>query len=141
MYTVKQAAEMTGLSVHTVRFYDDNNLIQGIVRNSSNQRMFTDEAIEWLYICKVMRRAGLSLKEIKKYGELYSEGDRTIPQRMEIIRQRYENAERELESIKIRMKALETKLHHYENLLQGKPDVWTHDFVIDSIEKEKRSIE
>jgi len=36
---------------------------------------------------------------------------------------------------------LETKLYHYENLLQGKPDIWTYDFVINSIEKEKRSTE
>ena len=141
MYTVKQVAQLTGLSAHTVRFYDDNNLIQGVVRNAANQRLFTDEAVEWLYMCKVMRRAGLTLKEIKIYGELYSAGDETIPQRMEIIRRRYENAKKELEHIKIRMEALETKLHHYENLLQGKPDIWTYDFVINSMEKEKRSAE
>lgn len=141
MYTVKQAAELTGLSVHTVRFYDDNNLIHGVTRNKANQRMFDDEAIEWLYICKVMRRAGLSLKEIRKYGDLYSEGDKTIPQRLEIIRQRHKKAEAEMENIKIRIDVLEAKLCHYENLMQGKPDIWTHDFVISSIEKEKRSAE
>lgn len=48
MYTVKQAAEITGLTVHTVRYYDDNNLIPFAERDEANQRMFTDEAIEWL---------------------------------------------------------------------------------------------
>lgn len=50
IYTVKQAAELTGLSVHTVRFYDDNNLIHGVTRNKSNQRMFDDEAIDYCII-------------------------------------------------------------------------------------------
>ena len=50
MYTVKQAAGILGISVHTVRYYDDKGLIPGTKRNSANQRMFDDDELEWLFV-------------------------------------------------------------------------------------------
>lgn len=39
MYTVKEVARLLGVSVHTVRYYDDRGLIPGTKRNSANQRL------------------------------------------------------------------------------------------------------
>ena len=46
MYSVKEVAEILGVSVHTVRYYDDCGLIPGVVRNNSKNRQFTDEALD-----------------------------------------------------------------------------------------------
>ncbi len=137
MYTVKQVSEMTGISVHTIRYYDDNNLIQGVVRTASNQRLFTDEAIEWLYICKILRQAGLSIKEIAQYRNLYSQGNDTLQQRRQMIQSRYDKAEKDLEILNIRMNVLKQKLQHYDSLLQGQPETWSHQFIIDCMHKER----
>ena len=47
MYTVKQVADILGVSVHTVRFYDDKGLIPGKKQNSANQRIFDEMQLEW----------------------------------------------------------------------------------------------
>lgn len=137
MYTIKQVSEITGMSVHTIRYYDDNNLIEGIVRTASNQRLFTDEAIEWLYICKTLRQAGLSIKEIAQYRYLYSQGNNTLQQRKQMIQSRYDKAEKDLEILNIRMKVLKQKLQHYDSLLRGQPETWSHQFIMDCIDKER----
>ena len=67
MYTVKQAAGILGISVHTVRYYDDKGLIPGTKRNSANQRMFDDDELEWLFVSVTLRKTGLSLAKIKRY--------------------------------------------------------------------------
>lgn len=49
MYTVKAVAELLGVSVHTVRYYDDRGLIPGTKRNAANQRLFDDMEVEWFF--------------------------------------------------------------------------------------------
>ena len=69
MYTVKEVADILGVSVHTVRYYDDQGLIPGTKRDSYNQRIFDDMELEWLFVSISLRDTGLPLKEIKRYIE------------------------------------------------------------------------
>lgn len=45
MYTVKEAARITGLAGHAVRFYTDKGRVPGLRREGNNYRLFDDEAI------------------------------------------------------------------------------------------------
>ena len=65
MYTVKEVAEILGVSVHTVRYYDDQGLIPGTKRDSYNQRIFDDMELEWLFVSISLRDTGLPLKGLK----------------------------------------------------------------------------
>ena len=62
MYTVKEVADILGVSVHTVRYYDDQGLIPGTKRDSYNQRIFDDMELEWLFVSISLRDTGLPLK-------------------------------------------------------------------------------
>ena len=86
MYTVKEVAEILGVSVHTVRYYDDQGLIPGTKRDSYNQRIFDDMELEWLFVSISLRDTGLPLKEIKDTLNYisrvilhYSKGSRLCP--------------------------------------------------------------
>lgn len=74
MYTVKQVAEILGVSAHTVRFYDDKGLIPGTKRNDANQRIFDDLDLEWLFVSITLRSTGLSISEVRHYIDLYNLG-------------------------------------------------------------------
>ena len=78
MNTVKEVAELLGVSVHTVRYYDDRGLIPGTKRNSANQRLFDDMEVEWLFVSLTLKNTGLSLKDVRHYIELYEQGDSTF---------------------------------------------------------------
>ena len=71
MYSVKEVAEIFNISVHKVRYYDDCGLIPDVIRDSSKKRIFSDESLEWFFICITLRNTGLSIKNIKNYVELY----------------------------------------------------------------------
>ncbi len=101
MYTVKEVAELLGVSVHTVRYYDDRGLIPGTKRNSANQRLFDDMEVEWLFISLTLKNTGLSLKDVKHYIELYQQGDSTLSERYEIMRMQKEKTIQEMEELKL----------------------------------------
>lgn len=46
MYTVKEAADILGVSSHTVRYYDDLGLVPGSARDAAGNRTFDNMAME-----------------------------------------------------------------------------------------------
>lgn len=129
MYTVKEVADILGVSVHTVRYYDDQGLIPGTKRDSYNQRIFDDMELEWLFVSISLRDTGLPLKEIKRYIELYQQGDSTLQQRFEIMSKQREKTLEEIENLRLRIKVLDRKVDHYAKLLAGKEDEWSHEYM------------
>lgn len=135
MYTVKEVAELLGVSVHTVRYYDDKGLIPGTKRNAANQRLFDDMEVEWLFVSLTLKNTGLSLKDVKHYIELYQQGDSTLPERYEIMKKQKEKTLQEMEELKLRLAVLYRKIDHYGKLLEGEEDTWSHEYMQKLIQK------
>lgn len=129
MYTVKQVADILGVSVHTVRYYDDKGLIPGTKRNSANQRMFDDDELEWLFVSITLRSTGLTLAEVKRYITLYQRGDSTLKERYQIMQTQRAKTLQEIEDMKLRLAVLDKKIEHYGKLLNGEEDTWSHEYM------------
>ncbi|WP_339296940.1 MerR family transcriptional regulator [Paenibacillus sp. FSL R5-0623] len=123
MYTVKEAAQITGLTQHAVRFYTDKGLVPSVQRNQNNIRMFNDESINWLHGVKCLKQSGMPIEFIKKYIDLCLEGDSTIPQRFALIMEHKEAALVQLEEAKQHVAHLEQKTDLYQAILEHRtPD-------------------
>ena len=85
MYTVKDVAQKTNLTEHTIRFYTDKGLVPNIQRDKYNNRLFDEESLNWLIRVKYLKDCGMSIKDIKHFVDLYLEGNSSIPLRYEII--------------------------------------------------------
>jgi Predicted transcriptional regulators len=123
MYTVKEAASITGLTEHAVRFYTDKGLVPSVQRNSNNIRMFDEESINWLHGVKCLKQSGMPIEVIKKYIDLCLEGDSTIPQRFALMMKHKEEALMKLEEAKRHVAHLEQKTILYQAILENRtPD-------------------
>lgn len=100
MHTVKEAAMITGLTEHAVRFYTDKGLVPSVQRNKNNIRLFDEESINWLFGVKCLRQSGMPIEVIKTYVNLCLEGDSTIPQRYTLMMEHKEDALAQLEEAK-----------------------------------------
>lgn len=119
MYTVQDAALMTGLTEHAVRFYTDKGLVPSVQRNKNNIRLFDEESINWLYGVKCLKQTGLPIENIKTYVDLCLEGDSTVPQRFEMMMEYREAALVQLEEAKRRVAHLEEKARQYQAIMEG----------------------
>ncbi|CAG7658292.1 MerR family transcriptional regulator [Paenibacillus allorhizosphaerae] len=123
MHTVKEAAEITGLTEHAVRFYTDKGLVPSVLRNQNNIRMFDEESINWLHGVKCLKQSGMPIEVIKKYVDLCLEGDLTIPQRCALMMEHKEAALVKLEEAKQHVAHLEQKIALYQAILEHRsPD-------------------
>ncbi len=125
-YTVKQVAELTGLSVYTIRYYENTGLIPEVDRNGNNARLFSDHNLNWLRLVHCLRMTGLSIEGVRRYIELCQEGDSTIPERAQIIFQQEKNLREQLRMLKKQMEILKYKKQYYQELLEAhtKTDIW-----------------
>ena len=124
-YTVKEVAQMMKISVHTVRYYDNEGLIPFVSRTQSNIRMFSEYDLSWIRTVHCLRATNLSINDIKKYIDLCLKGNKTIPQRAKIIFDQEKNLKEHLKQLQEQMKVLQMKKKYYTDLLKNKSkDVW-----------------
>ncbi|WP_017814525.1 MerR family transcriptional regulator [Paenibacillus shenyangensis] len=119
MYTVKDAAQITGLTEHAIRFYTDKGLVPSVQRNQNNIRLFDEQSINWLHGIRCLKQSGMSIETIKMYVDLCLEGDTTIQQRYELMMEHKESAKIKLEEAQRHIAHLEEKTELYQTILKG----------------------
>ncbi len=68
-YSIGEFSEVTGLGIHTLRYYEHEGLIAPM-RNSSNRRRYSDRDIAWIDFIKRLKATGMPIKEIKVVGQI-----------------------------------------------------------------------
>ncbi len=119
-YTIKQIAEMFGVTEHTIRFYTDSGLLP-CGRDAANKRVFDEESLNWMQGISCLKHCGASLEDIREYCELcrQPESEENLHARYEIILRQREQAYKRLDEAKATVKYMEMKVRHYEDVLSG----------------------
>lgn len=104
LYSVKEVAEMSGVSAYTLRFYEKEGVLPHVKRDDHGNRRYSNGDMEWIETVQVLRSTGLSLGEIKEYVELYQGGDRTLQRRKALMARQKEKVEFQIAKL---MKTLE----------------------------------
>ena len=120
MYTVKQLSEKLDISVHTIRFYDDQGLFPDVTRDIHGTRLFSEDNLDWVNLVLCLRNTGMSVADIKHYIELCQKGETTILERYNIILKQKKKAEADLREMQKRLEVLRLKEQHYINALEMK---------------------
>lgn len=116
MYSIGQVAEMFGLAVSTLRYYDKEGLFPDLER-SSGIRRFGEKEIEALRIIECLKSAGLEIKDIKQFMQWCSEGSSTYKNRLELFTQRKEAVETEIAALERTLSMLKFKCWYYEKAI------------------------
>jgi MerR family transcriptional regulator, thiopeptide resistance regulator len=118
LWKVGDLAKMTGLTVRTMRFYDQIGLFSPSGQTESGHRLYNQSDLSRLHQILTLKELGLSLEEIK----LALDGNEISP--LEIISLQKTRLK---EQIKLQMKLLE-QLDHVSKLMIGKASLTVDDF-------------
>ena len=86
MYSIQEVCNKTGLSAHTLRYYEKEGLLTDIRRSEGGFRQYSDEDMEWLGLICCLKNTGMPLQEIARFVQLAHEGDRTLEERVELLK-------------------------------------------------------
>ena len=111
--TISAAAELSGLSVDTLRYYEKEGLtLHRPGRSSSGQRRYTQENVAWLGTLVMLRRTGMPIRDIKKFVELYR-SDGTEAERLAILEAHRVHVLQELDEVQTHLAAINRKIDFY----------------------------
>ena len=113
-YTIGDVAQRTGISAHTLRYYDKEGLLSFVKRNSSGVRQFTETDFEPLYTITCLKRGGMPIREIRHFMELYMQGNSTIHERLELFRQQRERLQVQIDELQEMMSVVDYKCWYFE---------------------------
>lgn len=118
-YSIGEAARRSGISAHTLRYYDREGLLPFVEKSPGGARIFKDTDIDWLFLIDCLKQTGMSIKGIRQYIDWYLEGDSTIPQRYEMFLARKAEADRQMALLQRVIDKLEYKCRYYEKAFEN----------------------
>jgi DNA-binding transcriptional MerR regulator len=123
---IKEVAEITGLSPHTIRFYEKSGLLPKILRSDKGVRQFTESDVNFIQFVSSLRKSGLSLQIIAEYakdgcnlerlkGKNYSA--ETIQRRVSILESHRKKLVEQRRELDMLIDAVNQKLQFYQAYL------------------------
>ena len=119
VYTVGEMAKLLEVPASTLRYYDKEGLLPFVERSSGGVRMFQESDFEWLQIIGCMKKAGMSIRDIRQYIELVLQGDDTIDTRLKMFRHQREALMRQIAEMRHTLDMVEYKCWYYETAMEA----------------------
>lgn len=108
MMNIREVAERTGLSAHTIRFYEKSGVLPKVHRADTGVREFTESDVTFLEFVSALRKTGMSLQDI---GEFTRDG---------CILERLESNDKPVASVKRRISILKD---HHKKLVEQRREI------------------
>ncbi|MFI2754548.1 MerR family transcriptional regulator [Cellulomonas sp. P22] len=125
--TVAQMAAATGLSAHTLRYYERAGLIRSVARSAGNQRRYSASDIEWLRFLLRLRETGMPIAQMRKYAELRAEGTPTTEARLALLEAHRTGLHEQIALLLSHEKTLDAKIATYRHDLADLADLRASD--------------
>ena len=137
MYSIGQVAEMFGLPISTLRYYDKQGLFPKMER-ISGIRKFSETEIEALRVIECLKKSGLEIKDIKQFMDWCVEGASTYPQRKALLEKQRKRLEAELIHMNKVLDMLKFKCWYYEQATRDGSEDRVQSMIPDGLPEDVR---
>lgn len=114
---IGQLAERTGLTAHTIRYYERIGLLPYAARDRSGQRAYDGTILPWIEFLRRMKTAGMPIREMVRYARLRAQGSATAPERKELLVRHRQRIRTEIAELRACLSVLDKKIATY-----GRPE-------------------
>lgn len=98
-YSIGEVSEATGISISTLRYYDREGMFPGMERSPGGIRVFSDRELGVIRVVECLKKAGMSIKDIKEFLGWCQEGDASLEKRQALFYARLKELEAQMEDL------------------------------------------
>jgi len=110
---IGEVAKKTGLTEHTLRFYEKAGLMPNVAKRAGGVRDYGPADLACLGMIECLKKTGMSLADIKIFIEWCAQGDATIGLRHDMFLERKKVVKQQLAEIKKTLKIIDFKIDYY----------------------------
>ena len=112
---IAEASAATGVSAHTLRYYERVGLmLTPVDRASSSHRRYSDADIAWVRFLTRLRWTGMPIADMRRHTDIVRAGDATIAERRELLVRHRAAVRTQLEEITASLAAIDHKIDIYD---------------------------
>lgn len=114
--TIQQVAAETGLSEHTLRYYERIGLIGPVERAANGHRRYTADDLGWVDLLIRLRTTGMPIAKMKQYADFQRQGDETFARRLALLESHQRRVLERLEELQKNLSIINYKIDYYSKL-------------------------
>jgi DNA-binding transcriptional MerR regulator len=112
--SIADAARRTGVSVHTLRYYERAGLVvTAIDRTTGGRRRYRQLDLDWIKVCTKLRATGMPIKTIRRYAGLVSAGHGNEQERLALMEAHRADVIARLAELEENLKLIDHKIDVY----------------------------
>ena len=116
--SIAEAARRTGVSVHTLRYYERAGLVVTTIdRTGGGWRRYHQLDIDWIVVCTKLRATGMPIKAIRRYAQLVSAGHGNEQERLALMEAHRADVIAKLAEIQDNLEIIDHKIDVYRGRL------------------------
>lgn len=120
--TVAQMSVATGVTAHTLRYYERAGLVRPVARSSGNQRRYSAADMEWVRFLLRLRETGMPIARMRDYAALREQGPATTEPRLRLLEAHQAGLREQIARLRAHETALVEKISTYRDDLAAIDD-------------------
>jgi DNA-binding transcriptional MerR regulator len=117
--TIDDVAKRTGLTAHTLRYYERVGLIAPVGRAPGGQRRYVASDMAWIEFLLRLRTTHMPIGKMQAFAKLRGVGDETVPDRRRMLEDHLTEVLSEIELMRRSADALQAKIEYYRSVEQS----------------------
>jgi len=115
--TIGELARLSGLTTHTLRYYESAGVLKSARRAANGHRRYNSTDILWLEFVLKLKHTGMPLAEIRQYAALRSQGETTLNARLAMLKLHRQRLVTTLSELSECAAALDDKIRIYRKMI------------------------
>jgi DNA-binding transcriptional MerR regulator len=117
--SIDEVARRTGLTAHTLRYYERIGLIAPVGRAAGGQRRYAASDMAWIEFLLRLRATHMPIGKMQAFAKLRGAGDATVPHRRQMLHAHLRDVLAQIDAMRQSAQALQAKIEHYRLLEQS----------------------
>lgn len=110
---IKEFSEKTGLSIDTLRYYEQEGLIAP-QRNKQNYRIYSEKDDCWVQLLLKLKATHMSMEEMKRFSKLHKLGEQTEEERRDMLQLHLKRLNEQQNNLSETIQFVQQKIAHYQ---------------------------
>jgi DNA-binding transcriptional MerR regulator len=127
--TIVQVAATSGISTHTLRYYEQAGLLRAVGRNGAGHRLYAPADLDWLQFVMRLKATGMPIAGMQAFAALRAQSDATAGARREMLVAHRDAVLARIAELQANLAAISDKIEHYEAIERGAERVSKRDDV------------
>lgn len=118
--SIDEVSRRTGLTAHTLRYYERIGLIAPVGRAEGGQRRYAAADLAWIDFLLRLRTTRMPISRMRAFATLRAAGDNTVPDRRRMLETHLQDVLAEMDAMRLSVQALEEKIGYYGEVERSK---------------------